>query len=208
VEKLKNQLFARIILLLIAVILVAFGASALVKSGIGGDAVLVFEQGVSVFLNIEFGIMIMIINSLMMIILFFVNRKMISIGTFVFIFILGPLVSLFDRIPIFLSPETFPESLLIFSVGALFATFGVSLYLYTDVGYTAFEGILIEIKNRSNIRFAYIKIINDAILFVAGILLGGTFGWGSVISIFLFGPLIDGFVMLFKKSNILKPKQL
>ena len=206
-EKLKQQLFVKLILLLIAVSLVAFGASALVKSGIGGDAVLVFEQGVSVFFKIDLGIMIMIINLVMTIILFIVNRKMVNIGTFVFIFVLGPLVSLFDKLPIFMNPETFPESLLIFSIGALFATFGVSLYLYTDVGYTAFEGILIEIKNRTKIRFAIIKIINDALLFIVGILLGGTFGWGSVISIFLFGPLIDGFVSLFKKTNILKQEQ-
>ena len=203
-EKLKQQLGVKLILLLIAITLVGFGASGLVQSRIGGDAVLVFEQGISVFLKLEFGITIMIINLIFTVILFFVNKKMINIGTIVFILFLGPIVSLFDKLSVFPDPNTFMESLGIFFISAIVVTFGISVYLYTDVGYTAFEGILIEIKDRTKIRFSFIKITSDAILFIVGILLGGTFGWGSAISVILFGPLIDMFMYFLKKSNIIK----
>lgn len=203
-EKLKDQLGLKIILLILSLCLVGFGASNLVFSGIGGDAVVVFEQGVSLFLNIEFGVTIIVINIVFTILLFFINKKMINIGTIAFIVLVGPVVSLFERFPIFAEPQIFIAQLGIFLVGALFATFGISLYLYIDVGYTAFEGILLHIEDKTNVKFATIKIITDALLFVIGILLGGTFGWGSAISVFLFGPLIDLFVGLIKKTNIIK----
>lgn len=203
-EKLRHQLGVKLLLLSISIILVGFGAYSLVQSGIGGDAVLVFQEGISVFTGIELGLIIMVINAVMTIFLFLVNRSMINIGTLAFIFLLGPMVTLFSKISLFPVPTSFIESLAIFLIASVVVTFGISLYLYADVGYTAFEGLLIEIKDRTNIRFAYIKIVSDVFLFIIGILLGGTFGWGSVISVFIFGPLIDLYVNLLKKTKIIK----
>lgn len=203
-EKLRHQLGVKLGLLCASIILVGFGAYSLVHSGIGGDAVLVFQEGIAVFTGIELGYIIMIINGLMAIILFFVNRSMVNIGTLAFIFLLGPMVNFFTKLAIFPTPITFIEKLMVFGIATVIVTFGISLYLYADVGYTAFEGLLIEIRDRTKIRFAYIKIVTDLFLFVIGILLGGTFGWGSVISVFIFGPLIDFYVNLLKKSKIIK----
>lgn len=203
-EKLKHQLGVKLVLLFLSIILVGFGAYSLVHSGIGGDAILVFQDGISVFTGIELGIIIMIVNAVMTIFLFMINKSMINIGTLAFIFLLGPTVALFSEISLFPIPTSFIESLMIFIIASVIVTFGISLYLYADVGYTAFEGLLIEIKDRTNIRFAYIKILTDIFFFIIGIFLGGTFGWGSVISVFIFGPLIDFYLYILKKTNIIK----
>ncbi|HQM06791.1 MAG TPA: hypothetical protein PLR97_03180, partial [Bacilli bacterium] len=60
------------------------------------------------------------------------------------------------------------------------------------------------IKEKTNWRFAYIKIVNDAIFFTVGWLLGGVFGIASVITVLIYGPLIDFFIKILTKTNLLK----
>jgi len=126
---------------------------------------------------------------------------MIHIGTFVVALLLGPMINLiigWGWLPI---PVSLLERIVMVFVAILFLSFALAIYIYANIGYSPFEGILLTIKQKVKMRFAFIKIINDASLFIIGWLLGGTIGIGSVMTVILLGPLIDLFTHLVKKTK-------
>ena len=91
-------------------------------------------------------------------------------------------------------------------IGIVIGGLGLALYMYADLGLSPFEGIIVTISNETKVRFGIIKIIFDAIYFTTGALLGGVFGIGSIMTVFLYGPTIDMFMKLLKKTNIIKKR--
>ncbi len=202
-----KKYYRNMIVLVVGVIFMALGGAMLVTAKYGSDALMVFNQGLATFFKIKVGTSIMITNLFALIVIFFVKRKSIGIGTFAIAFLLGPLVDVILQMSILPIPNSFWASALVLSLAFLSGTFGISLYMYANVGLSPFEGILIAIKEKTNWRFAYIKIINDAIFFIIGWLLGGVFGIASVITVLIYGPLIDFFTTLFTKMNLLKSEK-
>lgn len=182
-----------------------FGAAFLTVAEFGSDAVLVFQQGVANAFELDLGIAITIINVALLVVLFFVDKKMINIGTVVVVVVAGPWVSLLLNLGFLPSSDSFWLQFVYFLIASIIVTFGVSMYVYADIGYAPLEGIIMSIRNRTKLRFGTIKIFQDGILFLIGWLLGGRFWVGSVISIFLFGPLIDLYTALYNKIGLLKP---
>jgi uncharacterized membrane protein YczE len=204
VKELIKKYYRNVIILVVGVSFMALGGAMLVSANYGSDALMVFNQGVATFLNIKVGIAIMITNLLVLIVIIFVNRKSIGLGTIAIAFLLGPLVDMILQANILPTPITFWGSALTLALAFLAGTFGISLYMFANVGLSPFEGILIAIKEKKNWRFAYIKIVNDAFFFTIGWLLGGVFGIASIITVFIYGPLIDFFTKLFTKMNLFK----
>lgn len=201
----KDQMGKRIVILIVGVFFMGLGAAFLTKANFGSDAVLVFQQGVANTFNLELGVSITIINVVLLLVLIFVNKKMINLGTVVVVVIAGPWVSLLLNLGFLPSSDSFWLSMVYFLIASSIVTFGVSLYIYADIGFAPLEGIIMSIQRKTKIRFGIIKIFHDGILFLIGWLLGGRFWVGSVISIFLFGPLIDFYTALYNRIGLLKP---
>ncbi len=205
IKEIIKKYYRNVIVLIIGTFFMALGGSMLVSVKLGSDALMVFNQGVATFFQIKVGVAIIITNLLALIVIFFVNRKSIGIGTFAIAFLLGPLVDIILQMEILPTPITFWGNAFILTLAFLSGTFGIALYMFANVGLSPFEGILIAIKEKKHWRFAYIKIVNDAFFFTIGWLLGGVFGIASIITVFIYGPLIDIFTKLFTKIKLLKP---
>lgn len=206
-KKVYINYWGRIILLVFGVSLIAYGATLLVTSTIGGDSVLVLQEGFTLLIGLKIsklGTGILILNTLLIIVLFFMNKKMVSIGTFVTSLLMGPLVSLYSKLPFMISPEHMFFKILMSLVGITIASFGIAVYIFANVGYSPYEGILLTIGEKLKCRFAIVKICGDIVMFVIGALLGGTFGIGSIMTVILFGPLIDLFVKLINLNLTIK----
>ena len=106
---------------------------------------------------------------------------------------MGPLVTLYLKIPFLVTPDTFLFKFIVTITGIVISSLGVAIYIFANVGYSPYEGIILTIKDKFNLRFAYVKIAADIAMFSIGAILGGTFGVGSIMTIILFGPLIDIF---------------
>lgn len=198
----KLNLLIRLLLLLIGIIILGFGAAFLTSVGIGGDAVLVFEQGFAKAINVNLGNGVLILNIIILIILFFLDRQMINIGTVITVLLIGPIINFFLKVNLFPNSSYLIIKILLCLIAILITAFGIALYLYANIGYAPFEGIIMAVKKKTKLEFRYIKIANDVILFIVGWVLGGTFGIGSIMTIFLFGPLIDFYTKLIKKIKL------
>lgn len=197
----KNNFFYKLFWVFISVILLGLGGYLFVMANIGSDALTVFNQGVATFLNIDFGYGIIITNSILIIVMFFVRRDLISYGTFMSLLI-GPIVNLFSSISLLVTPNSIYLKILMLVIGIIIAALGIAIYISMKLGLSPFESVVVAIQEKLKTHFRYVKIVFDAILFIVGYLLGGVVGFGSIIAIIIIGPLVDLFILVFKKIKI------
>lgn len=200
-----RKYYKNVIILLLGIILMGAGGVLFLTANIGGDALLVLNQGVGVSLNIETGYAMILTAIPLFIFVLLFYRKSIGIGTILVTFLLGLVINLFVKINIIQTSPNFIINLLILLSGIIVGGLGVALYIYANLGLSPFEGVIMYIVEKTKWRFGFVKIITDLILFLMGFLLGGTVGVGSVILIFAFGPAIDIYLTLLNKTKILQP---
>lgn len=201
----NKKLLYKLLTLVVGILFIGLGATIIVKSNIGGDSVIVLQQGFTLLIGLsleDLGLGILILNSLFIVVLYLMDKKMVNIGTFITSLLIGPLVSLYSMLPFIKEPSTLVIQILMSFLGSVITSFGIALYIIANIGYSPYEGIVLVIVEKTKARFFIIKVLSDVVMFSVGIILGGKFGIGSIISIVLFGPLIDIFL------KILKPKFL
>lgn len=204
--ELIKKYYRNVIVLLLGVLLLSIGGALFLTANIGSDSLMVFNQGISVVLKTKVGLAIMISNIIALFIIFFINKKTLGLGSLAIIFLLGPTIQIIKDANIFKTPNTLILQILMVLIGIVIGGLGLALYMYADLGLSPFEGIIVTISNETKVRFGIIKIIFDAIYFTTGALLGGVFGIGSIMTVFLYGPTIDMFMKLLKKTNIMKKR--
>ncbi|HOA63965.1 MAG TPA: hypothetical protein PKO43_03695 [Bacilli bacterium] len=204
--ELIKKYYRNVIVLLLGVLLLSIGGALFLTANIGSDSLMVFNQGISVVLKTKVGLAIMISNIIALFIIFFINKKTLGLGSLAIIFLLGPTIQIIKDANIFKTPNTLILQILMVLIGIVIGGLGLALYMYADLGLSPFEGIIVTISNKTKVRFGIIKIIFDAIYFTTGALLGGVFGIGSIMTVFLYGPTIDMFMKLLKKTNIIKKR--
>ncbi len=195
-KSLPSRFFLRLLFLLSGITILGFVGALFILSGLGGDSVTIFNQGVSRTFGIDVGLAIFLFNFVLFLVLIFVNRKKIGLGTFVMAFAIGPLTSLFLQIPFPFSG--FWWQLTQSVVGTVIGGFALGLYVYADVGLSAVEGLMLFVHDRFHIPLRFIKMAVDAVLIAIGYLLGGVVGVGTIIALILMGPIFDFFLQFLK----------
>lgn len=180
----------------------------LVTANLGSDALMVLNQGIATFLNIELGYGVLINNLTFFILVIIVNRKSIGIATFAVALLLGPSVNLITWLNIFSISESVIMNYLLSIGGIIVSSIGIALYMYSNTGLGPFESLTTLIAKKTKIRFGLVKILFDIIAFGIGVLLGGTFGVCSIIAVIAIGPIIDFVLFLLKKTNLIKDIEL
>lgn len=200
---LKNN-YKNWIILLSGLIILSFGASIIIISKYGGDSITVFSEGLSNILKIDYGYAYIIGNFIFLLFMFIFHKRQIGVGTIASTFLIGLIINLFLTLLPFKKLDNNILNFFFSLTGLIIAAIGLSLYIYSNTGLGAFEAFVDFFSEKLKIKFGYIKIAIDAILFIIGYLMGGVFGITSIISVIVLGPLIDLFTFLFKKTNIIK----
>lgn len=192
----------RIAILLVGLSILAIGATTLIVSSIGADSFLVFVDGISTTFTIKTGTTIFIVNGVLLLIVLLLNRKVIHIGTVIVTLSIGPLINFICDLGMIPEPNSFTMSLIMTLIACFVTALGIAIYMFANIGLAPFEAFIVSLQKRFKIRFAYMKIGCDVILFVGGWLLGGIIGVGSVMAILIFGPAIEFFRLQLMKTPL------
>lgn len=181
-----KQLFFAVIGTFIA----AIGIRLIVVSGLGADAISTLILGILQHVPLKFGTVSMLFNGIILVIIFFYDRKMIGLGSIINSFGIGFCLNLLDWMGIL---HTIPESMghLSIIVGAIVFGFGTGVYLLADSGSGAYESLMILLKRALNSSVKVARIVLDAVFFLTGFLLGGHIGFGTLIVLILMGPSLE-----------------
>jgi uncharacterized membrane protein YczE len=201
----KNQK-KRVVMTLIGVMLSGFSVGLFKMSLFGTDPFQCFAAGISNIITfINFGTLYTIINLIMLICIFFLDRHYIGIATMINIFGTGYIVEYTTKfLSGYFGDANLITRILLLSIGIVLMCFSSSLYYTADLGVSTYDAIALILADRKVGKFKYIRIGTDLICVIIGALLHAVVGVGTVITALFMGPLIEFFNVKFSRPFLEK----
>ncbi len=184
----------RLLLLIVPLILMPFGISCYYACNLGSDPFSIFVDGMHMIFNITHGQVTTINNIIVFVIMLIFGRKYIHIGTFLTVFITGPLIDLFRSFlmtQIVTETSTLAIKLVVLALGAVLFAIGVGLYIVVDLGIGSVDFIGVFIAEKTKFKLKWVRIVLDAFFAVVGFFMGGIVGVGTVVGVLCTGPIIS-----------------
>lgn len=187
----------RILFALVGILLVGIGIAFNSNSKLGNDPIGIVYDGVRNALSLsqeQFGTAINFVNWGLIVVLFFIGRKYINIGTFIYILPYGLFVSLGNRLynMIFISDNILVRWISVI-IGCIILYLGVAIFIVVNIGLDPFTGLVMLICDKVKKEYRIVKIVFDIFMIILGVVLGGTLGLITIITAFSAGPLIQFF---------------
>lgn len=189
----KNINRCTLLRLCVGFILCGFGASLYVYCGLGSDAFNVFNQGLARVLDIQVGTVSCLAQGAVLLLVLPFGKPFLGVGTIVGPFLIGGVMNICGAA--FAAPlqaAALPLRLCVLLLAPVSIGFGVSLVKRSGMGLAPYDIIPLILSCKiSTLPFSAIRIGVDAVSFLAGVLLGGTVGVGTILSVVLTGPAIQ-----------------
>ena len=184
----------KIVLSLTGGALIGIGAGTILYAGVGGDTVTVFQDGLHALFNISYGQASRIYNVVFVVLALIFARKYSGIGTVLSALVIGYAIDISNSLWLLTMLNTgFITGLIIFLIGLVIYAMGIALLIKCDAGMNCLDALLYRLMDVTGLKYKYLRIAADVILTVTGCLMGGLFGIGTVIAVFLTGPLVELF---------------
>jgi uncharacterized membrane protein YczE len=184
----------RIIMTVFGVLIAGFSVGMFNFSNFGMDPFQVLAHGLWMHLPIGFGTFYMILNLIMLIFIFIIDKRKIGLGTVINIFLLGYVVEFSSWLfKVSFSNPTMMMRITFLIVGLVILCFGSSLYFIGDLGVSTYDAVAIILSEKKIAKFQYCRIASDLICTIIGFMLGATVGLGTFVTAFFMGPVIAFF---------------
>jgi len=200
-QGLKKNLMIKIFFLILGLIHIGIGAALFVLSNVGSDPFNVFMQGISNHTILTIGMANSMVSLIWFVIIFFVSRKYIRLGTIFSVFILGPMIDLamFIFSPIINNELPLSMRIVTMLIGCNIIALGVAIVYNVNLGMVPNDIMSVMIAEKTKFQFRWVRITYDVSIVIIGFLMGGVFGIGTIICAVLTGPLIQFFMPISKK---------
>ena len=189
----KNQMWKRIIISLVGLILCGIGVAMFLYSGMGVDPASVFELGIGRVFGISYGTSSALINVIILLIVFFIDKSFINISSVIAIFGIGYTADFVRKILTILVQGEIHLllKLVLILVGLFIMSGGIATYIKADLGVGAIDLISEIISRKTKVQYRLVRVIGDTAFVVIGYILRGTVGVGTVVAAFLTGPTVQ-----------------
>ncbi len=206
----KRLQFKNLVMAVAGIFAVGIGVAFNSGVGLGNDPIGILYDGIRSAGHLSYtqlGVASNLVNYALTLLLFFVGRRYVSIGTLIYILPYGTIVklgtSLFNKLfPVL----TWPRQLLGAGMGCLLVYLGVALYIAADIGMDPFNGLAMAIKDRLRTQYKAVKVPFDCLMIVLAFLLGGKAGLVTVFTGVTAGPCIQFFSSVI--TSALLPRQI
>lgn len=192
------------------VLLVGIGVAFNNCAGFGNDPIGIVYDGIrnaGGMDQAQLGMASNVVNLSLLVLLFFIGRHYLSVGTFVYLLPYGFCVDAGNLLYRQLAWSEGTGGRILFSViGCSLVCLGVAIYITVDIGVDPFTGIVLVLRDRLKKEYRYVKIGFDVTMIVVGTALGGKLGLVTVITAFAVGPVIQFFSGLLKTYWV-KPEE-
>ena len=196
----------RVITLLVGLTIAHLGVTLFLLSELGSDPFNVLIQGIYRRLSamtgwgflthgrVHIGACFLII-----VVLLFVDRSYIKIGTVLCMICGGPIIDFFTMIlgPLSIQTMALPVRILVLVLGCVILAYGMTIVIKSDAGTGPNDLVAIVISDKLQKKFSIVRIIVDVCFVAVGWVLGGVVGLGTVICAFLVGPVAGIFLPIY-----------
>lgn len=190
----------RVIELLIGLTIAHLGVTLFLQADLGSDPFNVLIQGLFRFVpwpafmthgNVHVGVSFLIILALLV-----VDKSYVRIGTLLCMILGGPIIDLFTVVlaPVIHSGSAMWLRLLSLVLGCVILAFGMTIVIKSQAGTGPNDLVAVVISDKAKKKFGTVRIIVDVSFALAGFLLGGTLGLGTIVCACLVGPTAQIFM--------------
>ncbi len=202
----NKNLVKRILMSLFGVIICAISVGVFKIAALGVDPFQSFMAGLDNLIPLDFGLLYIIVNALLLIFALVFDRHYIGIATFINLFLLGYITQFSYQFlqTVIVEPSIFVRVICLV-VGVVVICFGSAFYMTADLGVSTYDAVALIIVNTwKKGKFQYVRIFTDIVCVILGaalfVLGGGKIsaiptiaGIGTIITAFFMGPLIEFF---------------
>ena len=206
-QKAKTKgLAKRICMSFFGVIICAISVGIFKIAALGVDPFQSFMAGLDKLIPIDFGLLYIIVNVLLLSFALVFDRHYIGIATFINLFLLGYITQFtYEYLQTVIVNPTIVIRVLCLVIGVVIICFGSAFYMTADLGVSTYDAVALIICNTwKKGKFQYVRIITDLVCVILGVTLfiiaGGKLaaiptiaGIGTIITAFFMGPLIEFF---------------
>lgn len=193
------MILRRIIILFVGLVIAHLGVSLFLLADLGSDPFNVMIQGLSRTLDIDLlshGNTHMAVSILIILVLLWVDKSYVKVGTLICMFCGGPIIDLFN---LMLGNLITPEShialrIICNALGCVILACGMSVVIKSEAGTGPNDLVGVVISDKLKKKFSIVRMCVDACFLCAGWLLGGAVGIGTIICLFLVGPVAGFFL--------------
>ena len=190
----------RIIMALAGMILSGIAVGFFKRAFFGVDPFQCLCNGLNQAIPISFGTLYMLINAVLLVLVFFLDRHYIGISTFINLFLLGYMAEFSEKIlaRVF-GDQGLPGRVAFLLIGIIVSCFAAALYYTADLGVSTYDAIPLHIADRKpqlfgrTVPFRVIRVISDLVCVCTGLAFGFMPGIGTIITALFMGPLIAFF---------------
>ena len=192
----------RVILLLIGLTIAHLGVTLFLLADLGSDPFNVLIQGLFRFLPwpgfMTHGYVHMGVSFLIILVLLVVDRSYIRIGTLLCMVLGGPIIDVFSILlgGLINAQSAMALRLVALVAGCVILAFGMTIVIQSKAGTGPNDLVAVVISDKTRWKFGVVRICVDVCFALAGFLLGGTVGLGTIICAFLVGPAAQIFMPL------------
>lgn len=189
----EKNLLKKFIVATLGLILCGVGVAMFLYSGLGVDPASVFELGIANVLHISYGTSSALINVVILIVVFIIDKSFINISSIIAIFGIGYTA---DYVKIFLNMLNLGElnfiiKMIFIILGLFIMAIGIATYIRADLGVGAIDLISEIISRKCNFQYRIVRVVGDISFVIIGFFLGGTVGIGTLVAAFLTGPSVQ-----------------
>lgn len=180
----------RLLFYVIGLTIASLGAALFIIANIGADSVTTFTQVLADRVGISIGICTIIFFSFFLVLVLIIDRKKITIFSFIYSFLFGFLFDFFLLL-IRITPTYFIEKIFIVILATLFLGLGLGMYQSANLGSGPSDAFLMILVEKMNSKLRVIRTLFDFSLVGISILLGGKIGIGTITGMFFVGFVLS-----------------
>lgn len=193
----------RCLILLVGLTIAHLGVTLYLLADLGSDPFNVLVQGAHKALSgiinsgiITHGNIHMILCLLIVVILLFTDKSYIKIGTVLCMFFGGPIIDIFTFLleGLYAIPHSIVIDVVVCLVACVILAFGMTIVIKSDAGTGPNDLVSVVLSDKIHKKFSIVRIITDAAFVLIGFLLGGAVGLGTLICVFVVGPVAGLFM--------------
>ena len=161
-----------------------------IQANIGVSPWDVFHQGIASRTGMLYG-NVSVLVALIVVVVDILLKEPIGIGMFLDAFIVGKAVDLCARIGFLPAQTSLPASILWLLIGQTITACGIRIYMGCGLGCGPRDTLLVAMCKHTGRKIGPVTIVLYAVVTLAGWLLGGQVGIGTILSVLYVGPALQ-----------------
>ena len=192
-----NNKIKRLIMTVVGMVFVGVAIGFLLHANLGTDPFTAAVSGAAKIFNFKYGIMYCIVVAILFVVIFFLDKHYIGIGTVINIFIVGNVGDFTHRfLQKLYDADTWQIRILTFLFAIILLCLASSLYIVSDSGVSSYDALSLIMSDKKGASYRICRVITDVVSVIIAFILGARqqVGIGTVITAFGLGPITQFFI--------------